>query len=54
MSPPAILVKLRNLVLKVAGTLSPLGPLLVRFFIGSSFMLNGWTKLHNIEQFTAK
>jgi putative oxidoreductase len=54
MSAPTIIVKLRNLVHKVAGALAWLGPLLVRFFIGSSFMLNGWTKLHDIEGFTQK
>ena len=52
MSPPTILVKLRNLVLKVAGALSPVAPLLVRFVVGSSFMLNGWTKLHSLDDIT--
>jgi putative oxidoreductase len=54
MNPPTIIVKLRNLVHRVAGALAWAGPLLVRFFIGSSFMLNGWTKLHDIEGFTSK
>src|SRR5215471_15407533 len=52
MSPPSILVKLRNLVHKVAGAVSWLGPLLVRFVVGSSFMLNGWGKLHSLDNIT--
>jgi len=52
MSPPAIIVKLRNLVSKVAGALTPVVPLLVRFVVGSSFMLNGWGKLHSLADIT--
>src|SRR5215831_16059449 len=52
MSPPTIVVKLRNLVLKVAGALAPVAPLLVRFVVGSSFMLNGWGKLHSLGDIT--
>jgi putative oxidoreductase len=52
MSPPAIIVKLRNLMLKVAGALSPVAPLAVRLVVGSSFMLNGWAKLHSLDDIT--
>src|SRR5689334_13364295 len=52
MSPPNIIVKLRKLVHKVAGALAWAGPLLVRFVIGSSFMINGWGKLHSLDNIT--
>lgn len=52
MSAPTIIVKLRNLVHRVADPIAPLGPLLVRLVIGTSFMLNGWGKLHKLDDIT--
>jgi putative oxidoreductase len=44
--------KLRALIHRVVDAIPWLPPLLVRIVIGSSFMLNGWGKLHNLGDVT--
>lgn len=44
--------KIRNLVLGIAGTLSPFAPLLARVTAGWIFVETGWGKLHNLERIT--
>ena len=52
MSLPPVIVNLRKLVLRVAGSLGWLGPLLARITVGITFIGTGWGKLHTLGDVT--
>lgn len=52
MPAPAILIRLRALVLAAAKKLEWLGPTLARLTVGVVFVGTGWGKLHTLDQVT--
>jgi putative oxidoreductase len=52
MNLPPVIVNLRKLVLRVAGSLGWLGPLLARITVGTIFIGTGWGKLHSLDDVT--
>ena len=54
MPAPALVTRLRELVLTIANKLSWLPPTLARLAVGWVFVDSGWGKLHNIDTFTER
>jgi putative oxidoreductase len=52
MKLPTIIVKLRQLILGIAGSLGWLAPLLARITVGVTFISTGWGKLHSLPEVT--
>lgn len=52
MNLPPVVLKLRQLILGIAGKLGWLAPLLARITVGVTFMRTGWGKLHSLPDVT--
>jgi putative oxidoreductase len=52
MNLPPVIVNLRQLILRIAGALGWLGPLLARLTVGVTFVLTGWGKLRSLPDVT--
>ena len=52
MNLPPVIVNLRKLILRIAGALGWLAPLLARLTVGITFIGTGWGKLHTLPDVT--